>query len=141
MLVDIQEPKMQDSAIKPYCKLVASMLNGVTSSITLTDSSGVLLSCDYLKIGMVAKTTSNEYLLVTPSSLYSASIVPGNASKGTGGLIVTGPTPIIYENRVNRFNTLILDGTGLAAAVTVFLEYGVQMPKSGLDGASEYSGV
>ena len=127
---------------RPFTKIVNFTVNSSTSSVTLTDTSGIPILCNYIQASIIGPTTTTQtaYVHVAPSGISTnPAVALGNGASGTFGLIGT-----IYDPA-----ELYLGGSDYCSAISVFslsaypvvISYGVRVEPNPLKALQKYPGV
>lgn len=119
-----------DVWIKPYIKSV-TIAQGETSSVTLTDTRGNAISCNYVRIFNPGAAATGDYLSVS-ANCYSASSgvvssVPNTAS-GTCVLVVHTNTPGEFRTNGAALVSSVVINKVVGGTRPVLVIYGMEKP-------------
>lgn len=125
--------------LRPFTKVV-SMVGGTASSITLTDSAGNLLNCNFVEAIMINAATLAEYLVLTPSGVsQNPAITMTNANaSGTYGFAFTGYIPALFISP-DTFSAVTITHLGTITR-NVIITYGVGKINNQLKGSKRFIG-
>lgn len=126
---------------RPFSKVVTFTSTAQTSTITLTDTSGTPILCNYIQASIAAPFTSAaSYVMVTPSGISSnPAVALGNGASGTLGLIGTllDPAEVLlggsdYCSAISLYSS---------SAITAIVTYGVRVQPNPMKALQKNRGV
>ncbi len=124
---------------KPFSKLI-NFTAASSTTVTLTDTSGIPILCNYIQGVVASGATYAGYILVTPSGLSTnPAVALGNGASGTLGLLGSYADPA----------ELFLGGADYCSAISVYssaatvvlISYGVRTTVNSMKALGKYSGV
>jgi len=114
---------------RPFSKVITVAQN-TEYPVTLTDSSGLPILCNYAQVTVLAAITNPGFILVEPSGISrNVRIAPGNGAAGTLGVAATVMDPAeLFLGGADYCSALTLSGSNsLGATVSAFVTYGVRV--------------
>lgn len=126
--------------VKPFSKVVNFLANAQTSTVTLTDTGGNPIMCNYIQATIANTVTFAGYIVVSPSGLSrNPAVAIGNAGSGTLGLVGSIQDPA----------ELFLGGPDYCSAISLYslsatpvvVTYGVRTTPNSMKSLYRYPGV
>jgi hypothetical protein len=117
-------------AFRPFCKTFTISSNG-TQTVTLLDSAGNNLKCNYIQVKVMAGVTNNGLIVVEPSGISSnPRVSPGNGTSGTLGAIGTVLDPIELTLAKGQMcsSISVSANSNLGSNIPISVIYGVKSP-------------
>lgn len=127
---------------RPFTKIVNFTAASSTSSVTLTDTAGTPILCNYIQASIIAPVTVNQaaYIHVVPSGISKNPAVSlGNGVSGSFGLIGTVYDPAeLYLGGADYCSSLSVYSV---SAYPVVISYGVRVEANPLKALQKYPGL
>jgi hypothetical protein len=113
---------------RPFSKVLTVAAN-TEYPVTLTDSSGLPILCNYAQVTVLGGITNAGFVLVEPSGISrNVRIAPGNGAAGTLGTAATVMDPAeLYLGGADYCSALTLSGSTGLGTVSAFVTYGVRV--------------
>lgn len=131
---------MDSWTLKPYSK--SASVTAANTQVTLTDTAGSSISCNYIKVSPVTSGLSGVSVFVNLSSLgNNPAISIGNAASGSLGFIASdnSPTEMFLPGGL-RVTSIFLTSVAGPANPVVTVTYGILVAPNPLKGRGENLG-
>lgn len=112
---------------KPFSKVIQLAVSGSPSSVTLTDTAGNFLECNYVIVTVLASIANNGYIVCEPSGISPNIITVGNGASGTCGDVAAPAHPCIFKFGGNyKTSAITLTSYNIGSALNVAVTYGIR---------------
>jgi len=115
---------------RPFSKTFTISSNG-TQTVTLLDSAGANLKCNYIQVKVMDTITNTGFIVVEPSGISSnPRVAPGNAASGTLGAIgtVLDPVELSLNKGIMCSAISVSANSTLGTNIPISVLYGVKSP-------------
>lgn len=126
-------------SVKPYTKVVNFSAASATT-MTLTDTAGNPIMCNYIECVAASSTAVGTYILVSPSGVSPNPLVAlANGASGTIGGVATPANPfkVVLPNS-HLTSSLYLSAT---ASIPAVVTYGVAVQNNPLRNMAQFRGL
>ena len=125
---------------KPFTKIV-NFTGASSTYVTLTDTSGIPIKCNYIAASVAGTATYAGYFLVTPSGISSnPQVTLGNGASGTLGKLGSILNPVeLFLGGGDACSSVYVELSGVAAPLII--SYGVKVPINPLRNIGSFPGA
>lgn len=116
--------------IRPFSKQYTTGASPGSQVVTLTDSAGNPIQCNYIQVSLMASINNNSYFLVEPSGVsdYPA-VTLGNSASGTLGMVGSVADPVeMFLPNADMCSALTVSIYNNTTALGMGITYGVMTP-------------
>jgi hypothetical protein len=127
---------------KPFTKIVNFTGAPSATYVTLTDTGGTPIKCNYIAASVAGTATYAGYFLVTPSGISSnPQITLGNGASGTLGKLGSIMNPVeLFLGGGDACSSVYVELFGSVAAPLI-ISYGVKVPINPLRNIGSFPGA
>ncbi len=126
---------------KPFTKIVNFTVAPSATYVTLTDTGGTPIKCNYIAASVAGTATYAGYFLVTPSGISSnPQVTLGNGASGTLGKLGSILNPVeLFLGGGDACSSVYVELSGVAAPLII--SYGVKVPINPLRNIGSFPGA
>lgn len=124
---------------KPFTKIV-NFTGASSTHVTLTDTGGTPIKCNYIAASVAGTATYAGYFLVTPSGTSSnPQVALGNGASGTLGKLGSIMNPVeLFLGGGDACSSVFVE---ISAAAPLIISYGVKVPINPLRNIGSFPGA